>query len=267
MIYDFNTTNESAIEVAKQLKDLGIENPYIHLQLYDKSLVGVDPFDEEHLTLRQKAKIKKEIRINLWYYLREIVRIKETGGTTRYKFHRGNIAQTYCFLLNLDVIELLPRQNGKTIGAVCNYSWLYNFATINMDGIFSNKQLADSQLNIARLNSVTELLPSYLKTHLNEKTDTDNLDKIRCDENNNSIKAVPSPKDISSAEKIGRGNTVACIWYDEFAFLKYNKRVFDAAAFAYSKASEAAEENGAPHSRIITTTPKNNYINQIKFLK
>lgn len=124
-----------------------------------------------------------------------------------------------------------------------------------MDGIFSNKQLADSQLNVARMNNITELLPSYLKSHLNEKKDTDNLDKIRCDSNNNSIRAVPSPKDASSAEKIGRGNTVACIWYDEFAFLKYNKKVFDAAAFAYSKASEAAERNGSPHSRIITTTP------------
>lgn len=212
MIYDFNTSNESAIKVAKQLKDLGVENYCIHLTLYDESLAGIDPLDEKHLTLVQKAKIKKEIRINLWYYLREIVRIKETGGTTRYKFHRGNIAQTYCFLLNLDIIELLPRQNGKTIGACCNYSWLYHFSTINMDGIFSNKQLADSQLNVARMNNITELLPSYLKSHLNEKKDTNNLDKIRCDSNNNSIRAVPSPKDASSAEKIGRGNTVACIW-------------------------------------------------------
>lgn len=31
--------------------------------------------------------------------------------------------------------------------------------------------------------------------------------------------------------------------------------MFDSAAFAYSKASEAAERNGSPHSRIITTTP------------
>lgn len=203
MIYDFNTTNESAIELAEQLRELGIKKYYFHLILYDESLVGVDPFDEENLTLEQQARIKKEIRINLWYYLREIVRIKETGGTTRYKFHRGNLAQTFNFLNNIDTIEVLPRQNGKTIGADCNYTWVYNYAATNLSCIFSNKQLSDSQLNIARFNKIVDELPSYLKTHLDDKKDTNNLDKIRCDANNNDIQSLASPKDEASADKLG----------------------------------------------------------------
>lgn len=255
MIYDFKTTNESAIVVAKQLKDLGISNPYIHLTLYDEDLVGVNPFDEENLSLAMKLKIKKEISRNIWYYQREIVRIEESGGTTRYKFHRGNIAQTFCFLLNLDIIEMLPRQQGKTIGAAVNYSWLYNFATINMQAIFSNKQLPDSQLNLTRVKNIIRKLPKYLKAHLDPSKDTDNLNKMRCDSNNNVIMSSPSPKDEASAEKIGRGNTVASLWFDEFSWLKFNKKVFDASAFAYSKAAEAAEKNHVPHSRVLTTTP------------
>lgn len=255
MIFDFNTNNESFIILVKKLKDLGIKKCYFPLKLYDETLVGVDPFNEEKLTLEQKSRILKEIRINIWYYLREIVRMKETGGITRYKAHRGNIAQTFCFINNIDVIEELPRQNGKTMGAVSNYSWLNHFASINSSCIFSNKQLADSQKNIERFAQVTELLPSYLKTHMNERVDTNNLDKIRYDLLNNEITALSTPRDDASADKLGRGCTVANLWFDEFAYLSRNKKVFDASAFAFSNASEAAERNGNPYSRIITTTP------------
>lgn len=56
-----------------------------------------------------------------------------------------------------------------------------------------------------------------------------------------------------------RGCTCSVLWFDEFGFLKHNKKVWDSAAFAYSKAAEAAEKNGVPHSRLITTTP--NHLN------
>lgn len=258
-MYNFNTDNETAIVLADNLRNLGIRKYYIHLLLYDKSLVGIDPFDEDNLSLEQKARIKAEIRKNIWFYLREIVRIRETGGLTRYEFHRGNLAQTFTFINNIDTIEILPRQNGKTIGACCNYSWLYNFASTNMSCIFSNKEFKDSKLNIERLKNVNIELPSYLKTHYNDKLDTDRLDKIRCDVNNNVIEAIPSAKDEASADKLGRGVTVAGFWNDEFAFFKHNRIMWNASSFAYSKAAESAEKNGVPHSRLITTTP--NHLN------
>lgn len=256
-MYDLKTNNKSFIKVCKQLKKNGVKNYLFPLTLYDKTLQGLNPFNEDALSVEQKARIRREIERNIWYYLREIVRIKESGGVTRYKAHLGNIAQTYCFIHNIDIIEVLPRQNGKTIGAACNYTWVYHFKTRNSNIIFSNKQLFDSQRNIKRFNDITEELPSYLKVHLNEKNDTSNLNVIRCDTLNNSIEALSTPRDKASAEKLGRGMTVSMVWYDEFAFLKFNKTVFDAAAFALSAASEAAERNNMPHSRIITTTPNN----------
>lgn len=256
MIYDFQTTNDSFIKLAKQLKDEGVKNYKFFLVLYDHNLQGVDPYDEDNLSLEMKSRIKKEIRINPWYFLREVVVIPEAGGKIRFQAHRGNLAQSFCLFNNIDVIECLPRQNGKTIGAVADYQWIYHFATINTNMLFSNKQLADSQLNIKRFNDMTDALPSYLKSHLNEKLDTDNLNNIRCDSTNNTITALSTAKDEASADKLGRGCTVPIVWYDEFAFLKFNKKIFDSAAFALSKASESAKRNGTPYSRLITTTPR-----------
>jgi hypothetical protein len=212
LFYDFDTDNDSFIEVCEQYKEKGIKKWYFPLLLYDKDLVGVDPFDEENLSLKMKLKIKKEIRINVWYFLRQIVRIPEAGGVTRYKANRGNIALTFCMVNNIDSIEILPRQNGKTIGAISVYEWIYHYATINTNSVFSNKQLADSQLNIKRFNDIKDLFPDYLKSHLDEKEDTDNLGEIRCASNNNVITALSTPRDIASADKLGRGNTTATPW-------------------------------------------------------
>lgn len=200
MIYDFNTKNTSFIKIAKQLKDEGIKNYKFMLQLFDPSIAGLDPHDEENLTLEQKVRIQREVRINPWYFLRECVRIPESGGSIPFQAHRGNIAQSFCLFNNIDVIECLPRQNGKTIGAVSDYLWIYHFATINTNMLFSNKQLADSQLNIKRFNDMTDALPKYLLAHLDEKMDTNNLNNIRCDSTNNTITAMSTAKDEASAD-------------------------------------------------------------------
>lgn len=55
------------------------------------------------------------------------------------------------------------------------------------------------------------------------------------------------------------------IFDDELAFLKFNKDVLDSAAFAYSQASESAEKNGAPHFRLVTTTPNKLNLPEAKY--
>lgn len=200
MIYDYTTKNISFIKIHKELKDLGIKENKFFLILYDIKLQGVDPHLNT-LSADLKYRIQKEIRINYFYFIREVVKIPVPGGVSSYELNRGNLAQSYAILNNLNAIEVLPRQHGKTIGAVVAYVWIYNYATINTNLIFSNKQLDDSQLNIKRFNDITLLLPDYLRTHLNTKTDTDNLNLIACSMTNNSIKALSTARDISSADE------------------------------------------------------------------
>lgn len=256
MIYDYTTKNISFLKMYKILKDMGVKNNKFFLTLYDNKLQGIDPYDK-NLSLEIKARIVKEVRINPWYYLREVIRIPVPGGHTTYMLHKGNLAQTFCMLLFLDIFLTLPRQFGKTIGAVSIYSWQYNFATKNSNMIFSNKELADSQLNIKRLNDIVELLPDYLKTHLNHKTDTNNINLLRCEATNNSIRALSTARDIAGADKLGRGLTIPTVWFDEFAFLKFNDTIYASAAPALSKASEEAKKRGTPNGKLITTTPNN----------
>lgn len=254
-IYDILTPNESFIEMHTQLKSMGIKNNKFFLILYDETLQGVDPCDEKNLTEDQKIRIQIEVQRNFWYYIREVIRIKESGGFCHYGLHLGNLAQNYCMLNDINVIELLPRQHGKTIGAVCFYTWVFHFATENSNLMFGNKAVGDAEENLKRFKDTTELLPSYLKRHLNVKDDTDNVQHIRCAANNNTIKLLKAASDPNSADKAGRGLTVPIIWIDEFSFLKYNDIIFDAAAPAQSKAAERAQANKVPNGILLTTTP------------
>jgi len=201
MIYDYKTNNLSFLKMAKQLKDKKIKNWNFMLALYDKDLQGVDPYDK-NLTLIQKAKIQKEVMINFWYYIREVIKIPSTGGNVSYELHRGNMAVHFLQLQNIDIIECLPRQHYKTWSACCWYTWVYLYQAKNYTMVFSNKQLQDSQENLKRLNDIIESLPEFLRSHMNKKNDTDNINMLRLAENNNTIKSLSSPKDEKSADKI-----------------------------------------------------------------
>jgi hypothetical protein len=187
--------------MAKTLKDKKIKNWKFMLALYDSKLQGVDPYDP-NLSLEMQARIQKEVMINYWYYIREVVKINSTGGAVKYELHLGNMAMHYMQIKNKDIILCLPRQHFKTWSSVVWYSWIYLYQAKNYTIIFSNKQLQDSQENLKRIMDVIEVLPPYLKSHMNLKNDTDNINMLRLAENNNTIKALSSPKDEKSADKI-----------------------------------------------------------------
>ena len=114
--YDLGTANKSFLQVALDLKTLGIKNYYFMLELYDLSLVNVNQFavDKNGNTTLSKDQISRimiECAKNPWYYLREICRIPDQGGTAvPYKANRGNIAQAWCIWKGLDSWLCLPRQ-------------------------------------------------------------------------------------------------------------------------------------------------------------
>ena len=118
------------------------------------------------------------------------------------------------------------RQSGKTVAVNIRYTWIYNYGTMNSQMAFSNKKLDDSILNLKRFKEITDLLPDYLKTHIDTSKDRNNLDYIQNFLNKNNIKALSSPTSLQAAEGLGRGFTTPCLWYDEFAFLKFNKIVY-----------------------------------------
>ena len=84
--YDTGTSNKSFLQVAMDLKTLGVREWYFMLEIKDPSLINVDPFavkegtDEPALTKDQISRITIECVHNIWYYLREVVRIPSAGS-------------------------------------------------------------------------------------------------------------------------------------------------------------------------------------------
>lgn len=258
MIYDIHTKNRSFLETSVVLKNHGVKNCYFMLQLFDESLVGVDPYSPD-LTPEQKVRIYAEIRKNKWYFLREVYRLQDQGNENgiQYKLNIGNLAQSYCQLLNINFISLLPRQVGKTQGVLADITWVTMFATNNTDIIFMNKQFPDAIENGKRYETNRMLLPKWLRDIVLDREDTNNQDKKRIAKLKNTILIKPAATSVDQAEKLGRGLTCPILFFDEFAFLKHNNLVFNSAFPAWNTASENAKRNNSPYSIMITTTPNN----------
>lgn len=180
---------------------MGIKNNKFFLRLYDRRLENIDPHDP-NLSIEEQALVFNEVVRNPFYYIREVVRIPVAGGVVPYELQRGNLALTFCMLNNLNIIMLLPRQHGKTIGSIVMYSWLYLFATKNSNMIFVNKELADAKLNLDRLKDIINELPPYLVfTH---KDNVDNKEMISNAMNGNDIKVMGPAGNETDADKKGK---------------------------------------------------------------
>lgn len=211
--------------------------------------MDIDPLDEENLTVEQKARVVKEIQCNFWYFVREIVRIPVPGGFKPYEVHRGNLSLSWCLINNINSALILPRQNYKTVSAVCYYLWLYNFVTTNSEIMFMNKSFDDSKLNLRRIKEMRDALPSYLRVQ--SRYDTDNITHLVNSTNRNKIVAKPTATNEIMADNLGRGCTQPSQWYDEFAFLKYNSVIYASATPANSQASLEAKRNNKPYGRLV----------------
>ena len=262
--YEDNSPNKSFMKMHYFLKARGIKNNKFFLLIYDPDLIGVNPRDP-NLSIQMKMKILKECMTNYWYFIRNVVSIKEEGGAagmgSPYQLHRANLAMNYLFVYNISQFVEMPRQFGKTVGALAWYLWVFNFGATNTRMIFSNKKHEDSKRNLDTLRDFRDALPDYLK--LDHATSRDGKvirvpnSRQTCQNpfNKNIISTLAGARTPALAEGAGRGCTTPILWYDEFSFLPYNDIVYTAAAPAYSRASENAKKNGSPYGMLITTTP------------
>lgn len=258
--YNVGTKNTSFLKVAKLLKDKNVQNFSFPLMTYDPNLIGVDPWDEVIKEDPQmQIRIAAEIESNVWYFLREVLRVPTPGGSVPFEIHLGNLAMIFCLVNNIDTAIELPRQHYKTYSAVGYYTWLQLFKARNYNMIFMHKSARDTIENLRRLKNLADpsnnCLPEWLLFMLNSKLDKDNEGEYNIASNNNLIRCVSPPGDENAAEKAGRGQTVPIAWLDEMAFIKYNDVVYGAMRPALSTAYRFAEANGTPYSMLLTTTP------------
>lgn len=262
--YQWNTKNQSFLDMHNYLKATGRRNDKFFMILYDSDLMYVNPRDP-NLNSITKAKILRECMVNFWYFIREVVRIPTEGGAVGdgiyYKLHRGNLAFHFLFLNNYNTFLELPRQNGKTTAALVQYLWVFNFRTSNSKIMFIHQKHQRAKENLAELKDLRDALPSYLRFDSVQMSDG-SIKKVRGaaetlthPTNYNQIRTMAGARSASQARNSARGMTVPMVYWDEFGFILYNREMYMAATPAFSRASENAKMNGAPYSIVITTTP------------
>ena len=259
--YQRSTTNTSFIEMSNYLKAIGIKNNRFMLRLLDPDLANIDPHDP-NLPLQYKRKVLMEVMNNFWYFVREVVRIPTSGTPSKFILNRGNMAFLYLASMNINTIQLQPRQTGKTIGAAVFYTYVYNFRTQNSLISLLNKEARDSKDNLSRIRAIRDLLPVYLRfdslysmTNGKKKRVSSTTTYMENAANHNKIKTYAKARNELSAANLLRGQTFALLWADEFAFIPFMKTIFANMAPAMSKATEIAKQNNVPYGILYTTTP------------
>ena len=273
--YDTTTTNRSFIQTAADLRSLGVKNNMFFLKLYDRNLIGVDPFSSS-LSREDMDRIGLECVMNPWYFIRECVRIPSQGGATgpgsgdRFILHRGNLAALFCFFNCIDYYLVIPRQCYKTQSILAMLLWAFLFGTANSQFNFLSKKQTDADDNLNKLKMQRDVLPIWMqqKYKLVEDEVSANGD-VKIEKGKNAIRVIsnpinhntivtkPSATSESAAEGIGRGNSAPIQFADEVEFTDYIGTILAASGPAYYRAAENSKRNGAIYCRIASSTPGN----------
>ena len=262
-IIDTQTKNKSFIKVARQLEILGIKNNNFHLVLLNPLLQGVDPHSD-NLTPEQIMMITTECQLNIFYYLREVVRIPVQGGTTQsFIMDRGTLAMLYCFINDISCYLMKPRQTGKSVGIDAALSWAFKFGITNGDFMFVANDVKIAKKNLKTMKFILSNLPSYLSNMGTESVDnsgkkirrTNNITSYTEPVTNNSASVANTAISEEGAEQIGRGLSQTHQFFDEAEFTRFIDVIVKVSGMSFSTAANNALARGAHACRIFATTP------------
>lgn len=251
---NFDTDNKSFLLLAKTYKAMGIENYYFHLALIDQSLKGVNPFADD-LTIEQMIRIEDEIRVNPWFFFREILRIKPQAAATplRFRGDRGNIGAAWLFFNHITLFWVQPRQTGKSTGADALALYLIYFGAENTRINMLTKDEKLRQENIERLHKAREWFPKYLDRH-QKNVDAENKMKVTCVELGNEYSTSVPRNNEDMALNLGRGTTAPIVFIDESPFIPFIEVTIPAMLASTGAARDQARDNGTFYGNIFTTT-------------
>ena len=253
MIYDWDTTNKTFIEIVGILERLGVENRFFPLTLLNKDLKGIDPFDP-NLDNTTKLLIAKEVQSNFWYFIREVVRISPIGSATtiRFRANRYNISLYWLFFNHITVFGTIIRQSGKTYSTATLIAWLITIGGYNIrcNLLTKSRKLRDDTVLLVK--SVMDELPPYLDMRVkDDKNNSTEVSVIKLQNLFSTSIANASPK---VADALGRGHTYNIQFIDELAFCSNIHITLPALITASNAAVENAKRVNGLYGFIYTTT-------------
>lgn len=259
------TKNKSFLEYVVLLDSMGVNNSRFCLALHNPDLEFVDPHDP-NLSAELKLAVAIECSENIWYAVREVIRIPPTSGddSIPFKANRGNMALLWSYYAGITYAAIQPRQTGKSVGADVITVINMAFLCINTELLLvtANEKLLSR--NIRRLKELFKLLPSYL--YPKSRNDADNNERITLLARGNILTGLIAQKDRKAANSQGRGMTAAHIQYDEPPFQANISEIIPAATSAGARARSDARDNGSPHGILYTTTPGDINDKEAKFV-
>lgn len=151
----------SFISVSHYLKECCVENYTFMLQLFNRELLNVDPYDPD-LSDEMKRSIIMECEINIWYFLRNVVRVPlQGGGFGRFKLNKQNCAQIFCYTEGIDSWSTTASNLLRETNTICiqSYHALFNTGYVGCYSTTNNK----AKELFYKLDSIVDNLPEYIK--------------------------------------------------------------------------------------------------------
>ena len=252
-IPDLDTSNKSFLHYVGVLKEMGVKNHLWPLQLYDTSLIGVDPHSPD-LTNAQMLKIAAESRANLFYYLREVVRVPVSGSPDPIPFiaNRGNMCLMWCFLNHITILLEMIRQSGKSVSSDVLKTWIVNSRSYKVTINLLTKDEKLKAKNLATIKDILQSLPPYMRNL--KRKDIANSDVIHISNRDNRIIGHLPQSSPKLALNVGRGFTSPIFFGDEVAFLANIGISLPAALAAGVHARDQARANNEVYGTVLTTT-------------
>lgn len=156
-IYQENTTNTSFISLVDTLKSKGSVGFKKILKVINNDVKFIDPWNPD-LTDYQKELVIKESRKNIWYFLREVVRINES--------HYQMTEHLFLLFDNSikcrDTVAVTARQNGFGVAVILLSKW----RQIRGEEIIDIYTMDDQERDYLLSKEIAIELPDYFNVGL-----------------------------------------------------------------------------------------------------
>ena len=248
-----STKNQSFLKIAKLYKEMGVKNHEFPLQLHNRDLLKIDPYNV-NITVDEIRLVLKECAENFYYFIREVARVPAVASPVPPPFmaSRGNMALYWLFHNHIMQFLFMIRQTGKSVGTEILHTYNANIGCSGTEiNIVTQNETSRSKL-MARLKAMDEALPFYLRAR--KSTEPANSEIIQIGALNNSIRCHISNTSEALAYKVGRGFTSPIFHGDEVVYVPNVKIAITSALAAGTTARVLAEKNNQPYGTIFTST-------------
>lgn len=257
--YDFGTSNLSFLETARELKDLGIKRWYLCLEVKhpQMNVQDIDPYKED-ISQEEIGRLVIEAKDNVWFYMREIVRVPAKGAPKPYRFylHRAAHATIWCYIHSIDVELCQPRQTYKTTTATAliQHAFIYDQNNINIPYVHIKD--ADSVRNAGMLRDYIEAGPNWANPWKKMRKPP-GLKSLEYPAHHTKIAVKASSDSADKARDLLRGDTLFVAFIDEWEYIPYIDNVVEGCSPAMVSARSIAKENHGRTCIFYTSTPGN----------